>query len=213
MLQHYINCYFNVNPLSSRWHELVGQPGSNPPDSSMQYRRSSWVVVRAPAQPLFRGVVSADELRPLPPVGGLHEQRPAPGFAGQQLGSAFRERRLESVERRVGGRAALWHRQPAPGRVGVPSSDETRPAGHCGRGGPVQSQGRTRGRAACCRCLRRGGGPRLGRWMRAKKERPRRSGCGERCRRRGGDSHYSGITAPRQTFSPRLISDDREDRA
>ena len=68
---------------------------------------------------------------------------------------------------------------------------------------------RTRSRAACCRCLRRGGGPRLGRWMRAKRERPRRSGCGERCRRRGGDSHYSGITTPRQTFSPRLISDDR----
>ena len=54
---------------------------------------------------------------------------------------------------------------------------------------------------------------RLGRWMRAKRERPRRSGCGECCRRRGGDLHYSGITTPRQTFSPWLISDDREDRA
>ena len=65
------------------------------------------------------GVVAADELRPAAPVGGLHEQRPAPGVAGQQLGSALRERRLEPVEHRVGGHAALWHRQPVPGRIGA----------------------------------------------------------------------------------------------
>ena len=35
---------------------------------------------------LALGVVAADELGPAAPVGGLHEQRPAPGVAGQQLG-------------------------------------------------------------------------------------------------------------------------------
>ena len=42
------------------------------------------------------GVVAADELGPAAAVGGLHEQRPAPGVAGQQLSPALRERRFEA---------------------------------------------------------------------------------------------------------------------
>ena len=62
------------------------------------------------------------------------------------------------------------------------------------RAGPITGPDAGMGRVLPVSALERRA--RLGRWMRAKKERPRRSGCGERCRRRGGDSHYSGITAP-----------------
>lgn len=82
------------------------------------------------------GVLAADELGPAAAVGGLHEQRPAPGVAGQQLGPALRERRLEAVEHRVGSHAALWRRGSVPGGLADRAPVSQAPRASVRGGGP-----------------------------------------------------------------------------